>query len=154
MVEQKAASEVKRDQVAARREAQKANSAMTSARSAVSAKEKAKAALVDAEKQMVEATTTLTKAKKGSNSARFEAKRLAENNGTDEEVKAAYAKASALYSTVMDAKMRSEMAKKRVEELKVDAGTAAQKAKEDLLGAKDFTRSAADKVREAMKAQV
>merc|ERR1712070_1344926 len=82
------------------------------------------------------------------------AKTLAEGGGSDDEIKAAYAKASAMYATVMDAKMRMEMSKKRVQELSVTAGTASDKARTELLGAKEFTEDAAGKVKSAMRAQV
>merc|ERR1712070_6022 len=99
MAEAKAQALVKADQNAARDEAKKANSAMASARAAVQEKEKAKAALTDAEKQVKEAEANM--------------------NAVN-----AQSKAAAMYATVMDAKMRMEMAKKRVQELSVTAGTA------------------------------
>merc|ERR1712100_961564 len=89
-----------------------------------------------------------------SKAARDEAKRLAESGGSDDEVKAAYSKASGLYATEMDAKMRLEMAKKRVQELGGTVDTASSKATKELLNAKQYTTDAASKVKDAMRAQV
>lgn len=154
MAEARGQAQVKADQEAAKRQAAEANKAMATARAAVAAKEKAKASLKDAQKQMEGATAKVKAVEAQSKAARGEAKRLAENNGSDDEVKAAYAKASGLYASVMDAKMRLEMAKKRVTELGGKVDTAASKAKQDLLTAKTFTTGASDKVKQAMKAQV
>jgi len=154
MAEARGEAQVKADQEAAKRQATEANKAMATARAAVAAKEKAKAALTDAQKQMEGATAKVKAVETQSKASRNEAKKLAENNGSDDEVKAAYAKASGLYATVMDAKMRLEMAKKRVTELGGKVDTADNKAKSDLLTAKTFTTGASDKVKQAMRAQV
>merc|ERR1712139_21687 len=82
------------------------------------------------------------------------AKKLAESNAPDAQVKAAYAKASRMYATVMDAKMRKEMAKKRVMSLQGSAVASNKIAKKELLGAKKFTKDASRKVKTAMKAEV
>lgn len=154
IAEQRAAALVKTDQKAAKAEAQKANNAMATARQAVAEKEKAKAALTDAKKQVTAAEANVKTVNAQSTAARDAAKKLAEGGGTDDEVKAAYAKASSSYAAVMDAKMRLEMARKRVEELNSSATSASDKAKKELLGAKDYTHDAASKVKSAMKAQV
>lgn len=154
LAEENAKRLVKADQDAARAEAQKANTAMATAREAVTEKEKAKASLADATKQVQLAEANVKTVTAQSSSARDEAKKLAESGGTDDEVKAGYAKASSAYAAVMDSKMRLEMAKKRVDELTGNADAASAKAKKELLGAKDYTHDAAGKVKAAMKAQV
>jgi len=152
--EARAQAVVAADQSAAKAEADKANKAMAVARSAVADKEKAKAALKAAQESLKKMKAEEKTVNAQSRQARAAAKKLAEGGGSDAAVKDAYAKASSLYAKVMDAKMRREMAKKRVEELGGTASKAADKAKKELIGAKGYTKDAASKVRAAMKAQV
>jgi len=154
LVEQRGQAQVKADQDAAKREAAEANKAMATARAAVAAKEKAKASLTAAQKQLKAADDRVQSVLLQSKAARDEAKRLAESGASDGEVKAAYAKASGLYATQMDAKMRQEMARKRVEELGGKVDVAKSKATKELLTAKQYTSDAATKVQDAMQAQV
>jgi hypothetical protein len=154
MAEARGAAQVKADQAAAKREAEAANRAMATARAAVAAKEKAKASLTDANKQMKAAQAKVSALDKQAAAAREEAKQIAEGNNPDDEVKAAYAKASSLYAAQMDAKMRLEMTQKRVTELGGKVDSASTKANQELLNAKGFTNDAAAKVKLAMNTQV
>merc|ERR1719506_1691665 len=152
--EERARQRVRADQRAAKAKAAKANQAMATARAAVAERTKAQAALKAAQADAKKAAAHVKAMNAQSKLARASAKRLAESKASDGAIKAAYAKASALYAKVMDAKMRDEMARKRVSELGGTASKAQQTAKKQLLGAKGLTTQAAAKVKEAMKAQV
>jgi len=154
MSEARGEAQVKADQEAAKREAEQANRAMATARAAVAAKEKAKASLNEAKQQMKTAQTKVDTLNTQANAARDDAKQVAEGSNSDDEVKAAYAKASTLYAAQMDAKMRLEMATKRVSELGGAVDKASTTAQQELLSAKGFTSDAASKVKQAMGAQV
>jgi len=154
IAEGRAQQRVATDQKLARKEAAKANKAMAAARAAVAKKEKSNVALKAARVAYKKAVNNAEAVNVQSHLARASAKKLAQTNAPDAQVKAAYAKASRMYSKVMDAKMQKEMAKKRVVELQGAATSAGKTAKKELVGAKKFTSDAAGKVKTAMKAEV